>query len=70
MCGTEILVVSNFDLLSKCCKRICNSRSLSIENNWPVNWASVTLLSVPSTILSSVFQLQLNFETVQVKEHS
>ena len=42
----EVLAVSNFDPLSKCCKRIGNSGSLSIENKWPVNWACVALLSI------------------------
>ena len=44
MCCIEILVVSNFDPPSKCRKRMGNSGSLSVENKWPVNWASIALL--------------------------
>ena len=47
-CCNEILVVKNLhvDPLSKCCKRMGNSGSLSIENKWSVNWASFALLSM------------------------
>ena len=41
MCCIKILLISNFDPLSKRCKRNANSGSLSNENKWPVNWASV-----------------------------
>ena len=49
----EILVVSNFDPLSKCCKRNGNSGSLSFENKWPVNWAGVALLSMNNYYIGS-----------------
>ena len=36
-----LYIVCNCDLFSKCCERKGNSGYLSIENKWPINWASV-----------------------------
>ena len=55
MCCIEILVVSNFDPLSNCCKRIRNSGSLSTENKGKrCTIVYGNILSSPLTILSSV----------------